>query len=354
MAEDIRMDSHKLMFHPQRVSDWLDGKDIYPLTVEISPSGACNHRCIFCGLDYLDYKPRFLNKNLIIPNLADMYQKGVKAVVLAGEGEPLLNRDTTEIIRCSRDIGLDIGMSTNGVLFTRQLAQNCLASLTWVRFSVNAASDEEHQIVHRSRPGDFNKVLHNLADAVEVKKTGNLSTTIGVQLVLIPENSRNILAFADKLKSMGVDYFAVKPFSQHPQSRCNIDPDFDYQDYLLMEDSLKAINNDSFQVIFRAESMKKLGGRKNYQSCLGIPFWAYIDANAAVWPCLAYIGQEEFCLGNLQDKSFSSIWKSETCRKILHMISHMDISKCRELCRLDAINEYLCHLVNPGAHVNFV
>jgi len=355
VSEDLRMDSHKLIFHPQRVSDWLNGKSIYPLTVEISPSGACNHRCIFCGLDYLEYKPHFLNKDLIISNLELMYTKGVKAIVLAGEGEPLLNRDTPEIIKRSREVGLDIGMSTNGVLFTREVAQGCLPALTWIRFSVNAASEATHRIVHRSQKGDFAKILHNIAAAVVIKNAGNMKTTIGVQLVLIPENSQNIVAFAEELKAIGVDYFAIKPFSQHPQSLCNIDPDFNYGHFLEMEDKLRAITSSSFQVIFRADSMKKLNtDQKSYERCLGIPFWAYIDSNAVVWPCLAYIGKEEFCFGNLREESFVSIWESEKCRNILNMLSHMEIGSCRELCRLDSINEYLYHLVNPGAHVNFI
>ncbi len=37
MEDTIRMDSHKLMYHPCRVSDWLQGKEIYPIEVEISP-----------------------------------------------------------------------------------------------------------------------------------------------------------------------------------------------------------------------------------------------------------------------------------------------------------------------------
>jgi len=355
LLDDLRMDAHKLIFHPQRVSDWLNGKNIYPLTVEISPSGACNHRCIFCGLDYLGYKPRFLDKDLIIPNLEQMQAKGVKAIVIAGEGEPLLNRDTPEIIKRSREIGLDIGMSTNGVLLTRGIAQQCLPSITWIRFSVNASSEESYRIVHRSKRGDFEKVLQNIGDAVEIKKAKNLSTTIGVQLVLIPENSRNLIAFAERLKKIGIDYFTIKPFSQHPQSHCKIDPDFNYEDYLEMEETFKTMNSSSYQVIFRADSMKKLkNDKRTYEHCLGIPFWAYVDSNAVVWPCLAYIGKEEFCLGDLKEKSFVSIWDSERCRKILNMISNMDISNCREICRLDSINEYLHHLVNPGEHVNFI
>ena len=51
MIDKYKIDDHKLMFHIKRVNDWQEGKNIYPIYAEVSPSGACNHRCTFCGVD---------------------------------------------------------------------------------------------------------------------------------------------------------------------------------------------------------------------------------------------------------------------------------------------------------------
>ena len=84
MAENIRLDSHKLTLHPQRVAQWMDGKVIYPLELEIGLSRSCNHRCTFCAVDYMEYKPVRLDKDVLLGNLKVLGEKGLKSVVYAG------------------------------------------------------------------------------------------------------------------------------------------------------------------------------------------------------------------------------------------------------------------------------
>jgi molybdenum cofactor biosynthesis enzyme MoaA len=96
--DDFGIDSHKLVYHPTRLSDWLKGEDIYPIYIEVSPIGACNHRCTFCALDYMEYTPHFIEKELLKERLSEMGRLGVKSIMFAGEGEPLLYKDIGEII----------------------------------------------------------------------------------------------------------------------------------------------------------------------------------------------------------------------------------------------------------------
>ena len=127
--DKIRMDSHKLLYHPKRVSDWMDGKNIYPIELEIGLTNACNHRCIFCAVDYTGYKPDYLDSRLLMENLEGLAVKGVKSIIYAGEGEPLLHKDAPELINKTKSLGIDTAMSTNGVLFTPEVSKECLQSL---------------------------------------------------------------------------------------------------------------------------------------------------------------------------------------------------------------------------------
>ncbi len=353
MAENIRIDSHKLIYHPDVVAKWRKGENIYPIEMEVGLTNACNHRCIFCAVDYTGYKPTFLDKDILLSNLKEVAAKGLKSIIYAGEGEPLLNRNVTEIINQTKNYGIDAAISTNGVLFTKEVSRECLKSLTWIRFSTSAINEDTYKIVQRGKPGDLQKVLVNMEEAVKVKRDANLKTTIGVQLLLLPENQSEIVEMAKQLKGIGVDYFTVKPYSQHPQSGNLIE--INYQELLGLEKELTEIVTEDFNIYFRAHAMQKLVCKRGYDHCYALPFMVYMDAKGNLWPCIVFMGNEELSYGNINEESFVRIWEGERRKRVIHYFDHMDLEKnCRELCRLDEMNKYLNELLHPGEHVNFI
>ena len=157
MAENIRMDSHKLIYHPQEVARWKNGENIYPIEMEVGLTNACNHRCIFCAVDYTGYKPTMLSKDVLLPNLKEVSAKGMKSIIYAGEGEPLLNKNAVEIINQTKSYGIDAAMSTNGVLLTKEVSRECLKSLTWIRFSTAGIHEDTYDKIQQGKPGDLKR-----------------------------------------------------------------------------------------------------------------------------------------------------------------------------------------------------
>ncbi|MEH2928939.1 radical SAM protein [Candidatus Ventrimonas sp. KK005] len=353
MAEKIRMDSHKLIYHPDVVARWMKGENIYPIEVEISPSGACNHRCVFCAVDYIGYQPDFLDKDIILRDIAKMGQKGLKSVICSGEGEPLLNKNMPDIANGIKACGVDVAMSSNGALFTKDKAKECLGAFTWIRFSVASMEGESYDKIQRGKLGDLEKVKENLTEAVGIKRDRKLKTTLGVQCLLLPDNMAQLPDMARQCREIGVDYLTIKPYSQHLHSENTFQ--IDYEAMLTLENEVKQYETDRFSVYFRANAMKKVHQEKSYRQCLGLPFMTHIDAKGNVWPCVAHIGTKEFCYGNIYEQSFEEIWEGTRRQEILHQLHKLDINKvCREACRLDEINRYLDDLKNPGEHVNFI
>lgn len=353
MPDQIKMDSHKLMFHPECVSAWLNGKKIYPIEMEIGLSSACNHRCIFCAVDYMEYKPKMLHGDILLPNLQLMAKKGLKSIIYAGEGEPLLNKEAGMIINKTKEYGIDAAMSSNGVLLTNDFSENCLQSLSWIRFSIAGATDTTYEKIHSARKGDLQLVLKNLQDAVEIKRKKHLSTTLGAQLLLLPENKNEVVTLAKMMREIGLDYFTIKPFSQHPKSKVKLH--VDYSESQEIGRAVKEYETPNFKVYFRERAMENLVHEKPYDKCNGLSFMAYMDAKGNVFPCIVFMGEDKYRYGNINEQSFEELWEGEKANDLRNVFQGEFIKKnCRKTCRLDEINKYLYEFQHPSNHVNFI
>lgn len=354
--DEFRIDSHKLIFHPKTVAGWLSGEVVYPLYLEISPSGACNHRCTFCALDFMEYKPRFLDTAVLKERLSEMGKLGVKSVMYGGEGEPFLHKDIGDIIVHTKRSGLDVGITTNGVLLKASLAEKILASTAWIKVSLNAGTAEAYARVHRTSPEDFNRVFENLANTVRLQKELGTQCTLGAQMVLLPENADTAEALVIRAKETGLRYVVIKPYSQHHKSITNTYSSVDYTTFNYLKDRLAPYQDPNFSVVFREKTMQKIKRTKRgYERCLALPFWSYIDSAGNVWGCSAYLSDDRFRYGNIHEQSFQQIWTGERRRQNTEMVaSELDPEECRMNCRMDEINLYLWELTHPSPHVNFI
>jgi len=364
MSDKFAIDSHKMSLHPTRIAKWLEADDdwdklkkIYPVYVEVSPYGGCNHRCTFCGLDYMGYANVGLEFDVLKDALSSMGKNGVKSVMFAGEGEPLLFKDLDLIVEHCSAVGIDTSLTTNFVPLNKKNIERCIENCSWIKVSLNAGTKETYAAIHQTKEIDFERVMHNLEYALQYRKENNLSCTVGVQMLLLPENKDEAVVLAQKCKALGVDYLVIKPYSQHLSSDTKIYKDIDYAPMLHLEKELDTLSDENFSVVFRANTMKKYIEKKQpYEKCYSTPFfWGYIAADGKVFGCSAYLGREEFCYGNIYENSFEEIWEGHKRRTSYNYVKdELDIQNCRVNCRMDEVNRYLWRLKNPEAHDNFI
>lgn len=354
--DQFRIDSHKLHLHPRRVADWEAGQNVYPIYMELSPAGACNHRCTFCGVDFMGYQSRKLATPMLERLLPEMGRLGVKSIMYAGEGEPLLHPDMAHIAEVTKQSGIDVSFTTNGTLLKGATAERLLPVTSWIKVSINAGTAATYEKIHRTRARDFDIVIENLRRAVEIRRAQGSKCTLGMQAVLLPENRGEMETLAKIARDIGIDYLVVKPYSQHTQSLTQLYKAVSYESDEQLAEKLDAVATDTFKVIFRLNTMKKWDSKERpYKVCQALPFWSYIDAGGNVWGCSVYMRDERFLYGNVNDETFQQVWEGEKRAKSLHFTHHeLDVTECRRNCRMDEVNRYLWELKNPGDHVNFI
>ncbi len=356
MADRFRIDGHKLMYHLPRVAAWVEGRPVYPIAMEVGPSGSCNHRCLFCAVDYLEYQPRFLDAAVLGQRLSELAGLGLKSVMFAGEGEPLLHREIAGIVAHTRAAGIEAALVSNAVLLGEELCRALLPNLTWLKVSCNAGTPATYAAVHRTRPEDFERVMANLAAAVRIRREAGLACTIGIQLLLLPENAHEVAALAARAREIGLDYLVIKPYSHFDRSRTTRYRDIRYEEYRGLAAAVRACATASFDVVFREETMRLHDeGERTYGRCLALPFYSYIDAGGTVWGCKEYLGDERFAFGNINEQSFREIWDGPRRAAVLRFVAEeLDVRGCRTNCRLDKMNRWLWEISHPAEHANFI
>lgn len=364
MSDRYSIDSHKLIYHPARVADaleagahWEKARSVYPIYVEISPVGACNHRCVFCAVDFVGYKSNRLNLAIMLERLPEMSRLGVRSVCFAGEGEPLLHTGISSMINAAKASGIDVALVTNASVLPRDFIELALPSLSWIKVSINAGSAPTYAAIHQTNANSFDKVIDNMKAMVRAKRAGGLACTMGAQTLLLPDNFGEIELLADICRAIGMDYLVVKPYSQHLSSHTRRYASVDYSGFMALGDRLKGFNTPDFSVIFREKTMRRYLEGQTYDRCYSVPFlWAYIMASGVVSGCSAFLLDQRFEYGNINEATFEAIWTGKKREEGLRFISEqLDISNCRRGCRMDDANRYLhaIHTEQPDG-MNFL
>ena len=148
-----------------------------PRSVKVELTGRCNYRCGFCALRTRDQQPqRDLDLGLFRRLAREMREAGVEELGLFYLGESFTRpRLLLEALAfAKRECGFPyVFLTTNGSLATPTIVRACMAAgLDSLKFSVNAADDEQFSHVMAVDPRLFRRALANLKGAREVRDAG--------------------------------------------------------------------------------------------------------------------------------------------------------------------------------------
>lgn len=355
----------KLFSHMDRMNDWWNGKNVFPITMELSPSTICNHFCTWCmhggyfGSHKGDDKSqKAFPDSSVMPldfyrTLTDeLAELGIKSMIFSGSGEPFVNPNLMEFIEYTTSKGIETAVITHGGLLTPEKAKVVAKHCTWIRISLNAGTPETREKIHKVN--DFEKVLGNLANLAEEKKRQGSRVQIGAQIAVSPENQGDIDLAVQRVKETGVDYFQIKPVILHPMSSPTL---YDREFYIkTLTDARESKRHETaeYKVFVKEDQFAGVLSddyeKSTYKKCYAT-FFPVIEANKKVYYCSQTRGLPDFCVGDLAENTFKEVWESERRQQV---IENIDVSKCQPICRCHPINKMLWTLRHPNNNINFV
>jgi len=156
----------------------------------------CNENCDFCySISYnsITGKPRFgqIDKDKCFNVLDTICEYGAKSIDFSG-GEPTLHPNFSEIIRYSKEKGLDTILSTNGSTINNENIRNSIIdSVNCVALSIHGVNDVHDKIKYEK--GSYMRAINSL----EMYLSNNLN--VKVNSVLCNENVSNIKEIGESI-----------------------------------------------------------------------------------------------------------------------------------------------------------
>lgn len=287
----------KLALHPQFAS-YMRGEKVYPIGIEISPSGVCQASCDFCFYantgELGAHRKVFLGKERVLRLFEECYSIGVKAITWTGGGEPSLHPNIAWFVYQAYKNDLKQGMFTNALAMPAYDA----AQLSWIRVTM---TDKPYKV-------DCIKPLR------AAKTLGFAFNYAGPQDIPYLEDT---LALAEVVRA---DYVQVRPALAFHGQTVDIEPP-------PLTHPLLFVTGYKFE-----EAKKKHG----YATCEGYHFVPFLWEDGNLDVCGYMRKHEGYTLGNVYKDSLKDILDRAPASVPVH-------PQCQVCCKNHEINKAVHH-----------
>lgn len=134
----------KFWRHKEQMFNYKDGHPGSVISTHISPEGKCNLKCPYCSVTYRDTH-QSIELDIIKDYVNQLADRGLKAVILTGGGEPTIYKHFNELVQWIKwEKGLNVALITNGT--NKRIDPRTVEAFSWVRVSINIFKGWEDKI----------------------------------------------------------------------------------------------------------------------------------------------------------------------------------------------------------------
>jgi MoaA/NifB/PqqE/SkfB family radical SAM enzyme len=294
----------------------------YPCLIEVEPTTRCNLKCRMCEHTYWREPQRDMSFKEF-KKIIDQFPH-LKWIGLTGIGSSFLNKDFMKMLQYVKSKKIYVEIYDTFFLINREKAKELInLGIDRILPSIDAATKETYEKIRVG--SDFETVVRNLKNLIEIKKERNLIfPELSFHYIISKLNMHEVVKFIDFVHS-------IDPTAKKIAFTTLLHPFKEVQgDYLLSVPE---------KIIQEAERRgKELGIRIGWnfnvrdEKCRPLigecTFWIipFIFATGHVIICCAGNEansrefQKKYSFGNILEKPFREIWNSEEYKKARKLI----------------------------------
>lgn len=330
----------KILRYPDKLDYFFNGHKTLIVT-ELDLTNRCNNKCPgCCGVNGNGAELSKRQIDLIVDSLADMGNRGV---ILSGGGEPLISPYFAYTVEKLRKCGMKLGLNSNGLALTRELAALIADNCEYFRISLDAASPEMYRKIHGMPADAFRRTVENMAMFSQVKRERGSPISFGAGFLTSQDTAKEMEDFVALAKEKGTDFAQFRPFTGDMYDAT--------EEYMRIKGKYEE-PGFAVQASMQKYRQMRTKGQRNYDKCRGMFFSTVITADAKVFACLHYRQRDDRFLGEISENcSLVDIFRSARMREVFESI---DCADCPSLCRNDTFNRALNMLALDVTHSEFL
>lgn len=176
--------------------------DNRPITADIFLTNYCNNNCPYCT--YKRWQLPKDSKSVLFDDFVTyanrLKELGVLGFILTGGGEPTVAEDFDAIANYLEETKMPYGINTNFNLLK-------FIKPNYLKVSLDAWDEDSYE--HKRGCRRYNQVRDNIKEYAVWKKTNNVKTSLGIQLLAC--SSDEVYNFYNANKDLDVDYIVIRP-----------------------------------------------------------------------------------------------------------------------------------------------
>lgn len=280
-----------------------------PRSVKIEVSPRCNYRCGFCALRTRECQPREdMDFDLFRRITSEMKEAGVEEIGVFYLGESFMNVPLlVDCIRHCKQIGIPyVFLTTNGSLAEPEAVRACMdAGLDSLKFSVNAADEEQFAEVMGVAPKLFYRALDNIKAARAVRDEGYKCGLYASSIHYDGEQQAKMEALLDEHVRPYVDEAYWLPLYSMGSLATKREAELGYRP--------------------TAGNQGRLGALREPLPCWTAFTEGHVRADGGLSLC-CFDADGRFCVGDLTKQSFMEAWNSPEFVQVREAHLRKDVS----------------------------